>query len=384
MKHFRRLLAKTISSFIINKKTKEQVYQSIAEFSLFDIANIKKFTKTPLRENSVLLIETNGCHGEVVSAYFKYFKDLGYNVDILMHTVIFKENHFSRHDISDINIFHVLTTAMHKIFNSEKMNRYKAIIVMTPMNYTFKTKPVLEMFPELNKFKNLYLIAHNLPDINNNYAKFNQNHIFGLGRRLNNYPCTNPHLFGNLERNNSKHNITTFITVGGINPKRKNHNLLISAIQKLIDKNFKFKVIIVGSGTKLENNNPKLKPYLICPGRQIGEQMFQYMEQADFFLPLWDDKNPDHKKYRTNQVSGSPQLIYAFNKIPVVQKEFSEFYDFDNKNSIIYENDNLTEAMEHAILMSDSEYKQMYNELDKLSKSVYKESKENIYKLLKQ
>lgn len=382
MKHLQRFIAKTVTSFIKNKDSKKRTYELIAEFRFFDFIQVNKFNKTPCHENTVLLVETNGCHGEVISAHWQYFKELGYNVDILMHSFIYNENHFARQDTSDINIFHCHSTAMHKIFKSKKMQQYKAIIIMTPMNYTFASQSVLEMFPELNKFDNLYTIAHNTRDIDNKYKNFNQKHIFGLGRRLKDFPCTNPHLFGNIQKNPTKHNPTTFITVGGINPKRKNHDILLSATQELVTKGLDFKVIIVGDG-KLKNIPDSIKNNIIVTGRQISHNMFTLMESSDFFLTLWDKNNPDHNKYKTDQVSGSPQLIYAFNKIPLVQKEFADFYDFNDKNSIIYEDDNLADAMEQAILMNDKQYLKLYNELDKLSKSVYEESKQNIKNLIK-
>lgn len=382
MKHIRRFIAKIISWFVFNKKQKRIVYQLISEYSVLDLLAIKKFNKTPIRKNSVLLIETNGCHGEVISAYFKYFQDLGYNVDILMHNFIYHENHFKRHNMSKTNIFHMLTTSMHRVFKSDKMNQYKAIIIMTPMNYTFESQPVLNIFPELKRFNNIYMVAHNVHDINDYYKDFNFKHIFGLGRRLLNFPCTNPHLFGNINKNSTKHNPTTFITVGGINPKRKNHAILINAIEKLVAKGLAFKVIVVGDG-KLKNIPESIKNNIVVTGRQISDNMFKLMEQSDFFLTLWDKNNPDHNKYKTDQVSGSPQLIYGFNKIPIVQKEFAEFYDFNNKNSIIYENDDLANAMERGISMNDEQYTKIYNELDKLSQEVYEESKQNLKSAIK-
>ena len=383
MKHIIRLFAKIISSFVKDKDKKKHVYQSIAEFRPCDTFAVKKFNKTKTRNNSVLLVETNGCHGEVVSAYFKYFKDLGYNVDIIMHTFIYNEHHFARHDISDVNIFHCRTTAMHKMFQSPKMKDYKAIIVMTPMNYTFETQPVLSLFPELKQYKNLYLIVHNVFDADTYLSDFNQKHILGVGDKLKKYPRFNPILFGDLKKQNKKHKPTTFITVGGITKQRKNHDLLLKAMEVLLDKGYKFNVVIIGGGKKIKNISKKIRPFLKTPGRQVSEKMFRYMENSDFFLTLWDKNVKDHLKYGKNHISGSSQLIYAFNKIPIVQKEFTKFYDFDDKNAIVYEDDNLAAAMERAILMKDAEYGKIYKELDKLSKSVYQESKKNLKSMIK-
>ena len=378
MKHIRRSFASLVSAFISNPNTKKNVYQSLSEFSIWDIPTIHKFRKTPIRKKSVLLIETNGCHGEVISAYFQYFRDMGYNVDIVMHDFIYREHHFTRHDMSNINIYHCHMTAMHKIFKSDKMNKYDAIFVMTPMNFSFGSQSVLNLFPELQRFKNLYIVAHNVPDIENNYQKFDKKHIFGLGRKLNDFPSTNPHLFGNVQKNPTKHNPTTFITVGRIDPQIKDHKMLISAVEKLATHGYDFRVIIIGGGKKLPKIPDNIKKYIQMPGRQIAEKMFRYMEQSDFFLTLWDKNNPTHDKYRTNLISGSPQLIFGFNKVPIIQQEFALFYDFDKTNAIVYNDDTLADAMEHAILMNNTQYKKLYSGLQKLATDMYNETKQNI------
>lgn len=380
MKHLKQIIARIISIFAPSEN-KTTTYQKIAGYSFSDKQELKRFIKTPIKNNSVLLIETNRCHGEVISAYWKYLIAAGFNTDLLIHNYLYKEPHFSRHDTSDINIFHCDTTGMHNILQSEKAHKYKHIIIMTPMNYTFETQPVLKLFPELKKFKNLHLICHNTPDIETYYSDFEKSHIFGLGRRLKDFPCTNPHLFGDTEKNTKKHTPTTFITVGGINPQRKNHTILIESIKKLSEKNYNFKVIIVGGGKKIKNIPNNIKKHIILTGRQIGEKMFQYMEQSDFFLTLWDTKNNSH--YKTNTVSGSPQLIYGFNKIPILERSFADFYDFDEENSILYNGDNLSSAMETAIQMNDQEYKNKFEALKATSSDIYNESLQNIINALK-
>lgn len=380
MKHIRRLGASIISYFIFNQEKKKHVYQYLSEFSFFDIPMLRKFQKSPVRKKSVLLIETNACHGEVISAYFQYFTDLGYNVDIIMHDFVYKEKHFTRHDMSNVNVYHCHQTVMRKMFQSKRMNEYKAIFIMTPIN-TATGQSVLTFFPELNRFKNLYVIAHNMPDIAREYKDFDKSHILGLGRKLGKHPSTNPHLFGNVHKNHTRHKPVTFITVGRIDPQIKNHTMLISTVQELVERGYKFKVIVIGEG-KMPAINDKIKPFIITPGRQISENMYQYMEQSDFFLTLWDKNDSTHDKYRTNLISGSPQLIFGFNKIPVIQKEFADFYDFDDTNAIVYQGNNLTDAMEQAILMTDNHYTKLYQGLNKLSQEMYNESKNNLKKIL--
>ena len=41
--------------------------------------------RATIRENSVLIVETNTCHYEVIPGYAKYFSELGYNVDVAVY-----------------------------------------------------------------------------------------------------------------------------------------------------------------------------------------------------------------------------------------------------------------------------------------------------------
>ena len=42
----------------------------------------QKFYKTPVRKNSVLIVEPNPYHAEILPGFVRYFQDLNYNVDI--------------------------------------------------------------------------------------------------------------------------------------------------------------------------------------------------------------------------------------------------------------------------------------------------------------
>ena len=52
-------------------------------------------TDTP-QPNNVLLVETNGCHGEVIAAYIQYFQRLNKNVYCLVNKRVARENPFCR------------------------------------------------------------------------------------------------------------------------------------------------------------------------------------------------------------------------------------------------------------------------------------------------
>ena len=189
----------------------------------------------------------------------------------------------------------------------------------------------------------------------------------------------NPCLFGDVKIT-QKNKITTFITVGGIAAFRKNHAELINAIQELVKQKLKFKVIIIGKG-ELNNLPDEIKPYIEITGRLKFPEMFEQMEKADFFLPLLDPENPDHNRYITTGVTGSAQLIYAFEKVPVIQKKFAKFYRFDNKNAIVFDKD-LATAMAKAISLSSPEYNKLQSELHNTKQEIICESEKNLKGIL--
>lgn len=342
---------------------------------MFRFFNRNKFTNHIPKQNNVLLIETNGCHGEVISAYIKYFEQLNFNVYVLASNVIKKENPFCRLNIK--NLFYSKFKNFAKILKSEYLNRYDHIFVMSSVNYTFGEKPVTELYPDLQQHKSVFYVHHNMAYIEKYFQNTDKSHNIMLGQ----FPDTvylNPHLFGEYTIP-SKSEPTIFVSVGGINPRRKNHTMLLNAIEELHDKNYNFQILVVGSGS-IKNLNNKIKQHLKILGHLNYDKMYDAVEHAHFFLPLLDENNPDHERYIKTQVTGSAQLIYGFTKIPVIHKQFAKFYRFDTKNSVPYEN--LAAGMEQAILMSESDYDNHIFELKKTATGIKLESLKNLAKIL--
>ena len=333
------------------------------------------FIKTVPQKHNVLLMETNGCHGEVIGGYAKYFQDLGYNVYCLVKDTIKKENPFCR--LKAINVFYTKSKKFSKLLTIDTLKRYDHIFVMSSMNYDFGEKAVNELWPDLNKHKSVYYVHHNFEYIPQHFDIKDVKHNIMLGR-FKKTTFLNPHLFGEYSIP-EKTKPTTFVSVGGINPKRKNHTMLLSAIEQLDSKGLDFTVFVVGSGS-LKNLNPNIKKHIKLLGHLDYKDMFDYVEKANFFLPLLDDKNPDHERYIKTQVTGSTQLIYGFRKVPVINKHFAKFYSLDDSNSVLYTD--LTKGMESAIKMSKSDYNKHVKSLDKTATKVYKESLKNLKDIL--
>lgn len=111
-----------------------------------------------------------------------------------------------------------------------------------------------------------------------------------------------------------------FITVGSLSAQRKNHELLVEALETVYHEGHRdFSVIIVGEG-ELGEIPGHLRPFLHVAGKLDFPAMYEAMRRADYFLPLLDPGNPAHDRYITTGITGSALLIYGFAKIPVIHE----------------------------------------------------------------
>ena len=121
------------------------------------------------------------------------------------------------------------------------------------------------------------------------------------------------------------------------------------------------------------------KKHLHILGRVDYEKMYQEIEKADFFLPLLDPDMPSHKRYLRDGTSGTFQLVYGFLKPCIIHKTFANIYGFSNKNSIVYENNEmLYYAMLDAINMNAQNYLKIQTGLKATVKKIEKESLKNL------
>lgn len=332
--------------------------------------------------HSVLIFEAQPHHGECLPSYIKYFNKLGYHVDLLVLREIIKQNPFCKMpENSDFNIIEGTWDKRAEILKNEKILNYKHIIIATAICYYSSQTPVIDEFPVFRKHSSVFIVEHDIRDIYNNHESdyLEKNRIltlwkFPLGTMVN--PC----YFGNIRI--TQKNVPTFIVVGKIEKKRKNHDLLFDAISSLLTKTKNFHVVIIGEVENSALSIPEnVQPYITITGYLNFPEMYEYMEKADFFLPLLDEKNKDHERYLTSGVTGSLQLILGFRKIALIQEKFAKFYDFNEENSIIYK-EKLEEAMYQAVEMSPKAYQEMQSNLDKKTISTYAKSEANLRRII--
>ena len=76
-------------------------------------------------------------------------------------------------------------------------------------------------------------------------------------------------------------------------------------------------------------------------------------------------------------------MVYGFLKPPLIHQGFTDFYNLDNKNSLIYNDSNFYNIMEQAILLDNKKYKKIQSNLQIIEKKIHKTSIDNIKKIVK-
>lgn len=224
-------------------------------------------------------------------------------------------------------------------------------------------------------------IEHNfqslISSIQNNYI--NSKDVFLLNPFLKDgfdIKMINPNYFGNKLRKfvlNKK----TFITVGSISNRNRNFDELINAVHKLNQfGNFEYEIIVIGRNIK-SNSFKELPKQIKIVGEVSYEELYYNLQHAHFFLTLLDPKCDGHRRYLEGETTGSRQLIMGFNILPVIQKEFSEVYGFNDSNAFIYE-DSLFDGMLKALKSDLGDLEKMNGNIHKLTEKIRDESLFNL------
>lgn len=350
---------------------------------------IKSLYKKRVLKNSVLLVECNNLHGETLPGYIKYLKDLGYNIDVIVTPRIYFENPFVRLDKSLINnLFKLEIQDIIKFFNLKKIEKYKYIIINSYHLYYSRKKnelvPFFELFKNVNENSQKFIfVEHHLEDTNKKLLS--ENRVIQLADFNFQTPhpvFCNPNYFGEIKLH-KKNEIINFITIGELASHRRNSNLLIDAVKKLYTEGIdNFKITVIGYG-KLDDVPKEIHKFFDIKGRLPFKQMYNQLEEADFFLTLLDPENEKHDRYIKDGTSGSFQLIYGFNKPCIIAEKFAKYHYFDNKNSVIYEkNSDFTDALKYCVNISNEDYDLLCNNLNKTTEIIRKKSINNLKEML--
>lgn len=340
-----------------------------------DMESLKDFEHKYIRNNSVLIVEPNSYHGEILPGFIKYFQDLGYNVDLLLRDENVKDKSFFA--CKNINYVSGSALFLKTILKLPQINNYefvffsssayweKDIIKDSFLNY-------LEFIPQ-SKY-GIMMIEHNINHclLQYNETKYLENNRLFTLAGFQNTPMLNPHYFKDIEikPRNSK---TKFIIAGHC---EKGSDILFSGVYNLVKNGVtNFEVNIIGHQIDVPD---KMKDYIKTLGHLSFKEMYKEVESADFVLPMLAADNKNFEHYLSGTTSGAVNLALGFLKPLCISEVFGLAYHFQNTNSIFYEGNNLADGMKAAIKLSNENYATMQNNLKVFADNIYSKSLNNL------
>ncbi len=93
-------------------------------------SNLIRQIKDNIRKNTVLMLEANDFHGEIMPSYIKYLIDLGYDVDLLTTEKHREDSPLCRLKSKKLNGYYTNISTIEKILQDENiMDKYKGLFV---------------------------------------------------------------------------------------------------------------------------------------------------------------------------------------------------------------------------------------------------------------
>lgn len=348
--------------------------------------NIDKFLHCNLNPRSVVIFEPNTYHHECIPGYAKYFTDLGYSVDILLikgnedSMCLFEPDQnlriFTYDNLDQISKDSKLTKKL-----KERFNKYDFVFVNTTDP---NKKEIYENLGFLEN-KNSLFVAHDI-----NFVKdamkmqnfFDENRVISLGNFASSGSVyVNPHYFGKINKKSKNSKTRFFVT----STSGKNYEYLINAVQELNKEKLDFEIVVTGRSDSLKEDilPNDIKDKFIFKRGLSYKDMYKEIENSDYVLVIFDPENSSDEPFKNLRVTGSAQLSYGFLKPCIMHSEFANIYSMTNENSILYNNKTLTSSLRKAIIASNSQYKEIQNNLLKLTENISKLSIENLKKAMK-
>lgn len=338
----------------------------------------RKFIKEEVSENSILLIEPNPYHYELMPGFYKYFKDLGYHISIIAQPNILENNPFCY--ISEPPTIYPLSIKYQKkALGLKKISNFEFAFFNTSVIWADNVRDSYVNWLNFEpKTKNgILMVEHNiLPYMKDyNHTKYNDKKRLFTLRGLLNTSILNPHYFGDID-NIKQNSIKTFAVV--INVK-ENELLLYDICRQLLNKkifNFHFKII----GRTLVKEIPDdLNIYISKTGTLNFKELWENYKKSDFLIPMLNPKVRNQSRYKESTTTGTYQIMLGFKKPVLIHTDFASFYHLNDLNSIIYKSNNvMIEAIIKCINMKENEYNILKSNIEDLSNEIQNESIKNL------
>jgi hypothetical protein len=310
---------------------------------------------------TILLIEPNPYHGEVLPGIVKYLEDLQYTVDVYMQNCLLGDNAFCRYP-RPVNIRGYEFSDIQNILGSENIKEYDFVFFSSmefaPGDGVFNIIQHLGFIPQAKH--GILGIYHStsLLDTFCDHELMAQGRFFCFSDFQKHHytlKTLTPIYFGETVQHPQQFiQPATIACVGGafsgkllvdalwktrgkLSPKQLKINLYGARYSLSLIKRIKlFVKMFVSSKKKV----PYAYRFITTRGYVPFSILFDEIAQSSYILVLIDPADKSHEHYLSYTTSGVKALIHGFNKVPIIHRNVATQYGFDETNSVLFDDDN--------------------------------------------
>lgn len=160
-----RLLTMCIPFRNLRKKWRTFLRDFLSDYDRDARRSMRAWRRHPVAGRTILILEPNYCHGEVIPGFCRHLLDMGYRVDVLMHHSLARQSPLCCFKEGDIHIFTAMCTSWKRLAKARVLTRYEAILISTSAFYDIPGWASFLHMTGLDKFANLLAVEHELKDI---------------------------------------------------------------------------------------------------------------------------------------------------------------------------------------------------------------------------
>lgn len=175
-----RLLTMCIPFRNLRKKWRTFLRDFLSDYDRDARRSMRAWRRHPVAGRTILILEPNYCHGEVIPGFCRHLLDMGYRVDVLMHHSLARQSPLCCFKENEIQIFTAMCTSWKRLAKAPVLNRYEAILVSTSAFYDTPGWAGFLHMTGLDRFTNLLAVEHELNDI----PRFGEEGLERQGRLL--------------------------------------------------------------------------------------------------------------------------------------------------------------------------------------------------------
>ena len=334
-------------------------------------------------DKTVLMIEPNRYHAEILPGYCHYFQRLGFEVVLLLRRQNARAGAFVRVSHEERpQCYAMHPRMMRRVLRRARPERFAFAYITSaywaePYGHFGLFCKFLGRCPEGKRGYGMvaHTFEHVQPNIENGEVPIER--ISCLSPYKYNgmtVPMINPHYFG-VVSTPPLAKVRIFITVG---TQFRSFASLVYVVRDLERQGYSnFKVEAIGREA-VRTNYPDAPSSIDFLGQLPFPEMYRRVEEADFYLFLLDPECPEHRRYLAGTTTGAHQLSLGFRKVPIIHEQFARTYGFSAGNAIVHATDQLAEGMCRALDIEAEEYERLRTGVGELGAEIYAESLSNL------